>query len=176
MTWVNLLRLFIAFVRVGLLGYGGGPSSIPLVQIEAVRNYAWCTKDEFVDILAMGNALPGPIATKMAGYIGYKVAGVPGVVSAELGLIGPSLVAMVLLFIGLEHFKNSPYVGGMIKAVKPVVIILLLQLIIDMWPSSMGKWVYGVIAVVAFALVQVVKIHPAIVVVATLAFGAFALR
>ena len=66
-------QLFLAFFRVGMLGYGGGPSSIPLVHQEVVKKYGWMDDDEFADVLALGNTLPGPIATKMAGYIGYRV-------------------------------------------------------------------------------------------------------
>jgi chromate transporter len=56
-----------------------------------VNNYKWQTLEEFSDTLAIGNALPGPIATKMAGYVGWKIAGLPGALLALLGMIGPSL-------------------------------------------------------------------------------------
>jgi len=65
--------LFMAFCRVGLLGFGGGPSAIPLFHQEVVRKYGWMDEEEFGDTLALANTLPGPIATKLAGYIGYKV-------------------------------------------------------------------------------------------------------
>ena len=69
------LDIFIAFFRSGILGFGGGPASIPLVHKEVVGNFGWMTDDEFADVLSIGNTLPGPIATKMAGYIGYRVGG-----------------------------------------------------------------------------------------------------
>ena len=71
-------NLFVGFFRIGILGFGGGPTMIPLVHAECVKKYGWITDDEFSDVLAMGNALPGPIATKMASYIGYKVKGLIG--------------------------------------------------------------------------------------------------
>ena len=74
---MDLLRLFISFTKVGVFAYGGGPSMIPLVQEEVVDVNGWMTIEEFTDALAMGYALPGPIATKMAAYIGYKVAHIP---------------------------------------------------------------------------------------------------
>lgn len=70
------------FFRVGMLGFGGGPSSIPLVHKEVVEKYKWMNDDEFSDVLALGNALPGPIATKMAGYIGFRVGGFLGMMNA----------------------------------------------------------------------------------------------
>ncbi len=170
---MNLWHLFLAFVRVGVLGYGGGPSSIPLVQIEAVKNFHWMTVDEFADVLGLCNALPGPIATKMAASIGFKVARWPGVLAAELGLVLPSLLAMILLFAAFTRFKDLPQVKGMIRAIKPVVIVLLLLIIIDMWPKSMGSALNWGIAVASFVLAYFLKVHPALVVVGTLALGAF---
>ena len=73
-----ILNIFIAFFRSGMLGFGGGPSSIPLVHKEVVGTFKWMDDDEFSDVLALGNTLPGPINTKMAGYIGYRVGGIMG--------------------------------------------------------------------------------------------------
>ena len=71
-------ELFIAFLIPNLLAYGGGPASIPLIEHEVVARYNWMTKSEFSEFLALANSLPGPIATKMAGYIGYEVGGFLG--------------------------------------------------------------------------------------------------
>ncbi|HEY3315100.1 MAG TPA: chromate transporter [Bacillota bacterium] len=173
---MNLWSLFLAFFRIGLLGFGGGPSSIPLIQIEAVTNFHWLSMDEFTDMLGMANALPGPIFTKLAGSIGYKVSGWPGVIVAELGVVLPSMLAMILLWALFVKFKDLRPVQGMINAIKPVVIVLLAMLIIDMWPKSMGKPVYWAVAVVSFGLAYFLKVHQAIVVVGALVFGAVFLR
>lgn len=174
--FIRLWQLFVAFGRAGILGYGGGPSSIPLVQIEVVNNYAWMTVSEFAEVLALGNALPGPIATKMAGYIGYKVAGIPGALSALFGMVGPTFIAMIMLYPVLDMLKGNPYIIGMIKAVKPLVIVLLLMLIMDMYPSSFGSLLPYAIAVITFVAMRFFNVHPAAVVVSTLAFGAFFMR
>ena len=63
-------EIFVAFFIPGIVGYGGGPASIPLVENEVVGRYSWMTVNEFSEMLAIANSLPGPIATKMAGYIG----------------------------------------------------------------------------------------------------------
>lgn len=72
------LELAVGFARTGVTGYGGGPSTIPLIEFEAVKKYKWMTEEEFGETLALANTLPGPIATKMAAYIGYKVKGKDG--------------------------------------------------------------------------------------------------
>src|SRR4051812_15050163 len=120
--------LFMAFFRVGMLGYGGGPSSIPLVQKEVVGRYKWMDGDEFGDVLALANALPGPIATKLAGYIGYRVAGFLGMVNAVAATILPTIFLMILLLTGLNAFKEQPWVNGASKAVIPVVAVMLVMM------------------------------------------------
>ena len=68
-----LWEIFLAFAKVGILGYGGGPSMIPLVQVEVVEVHHWLTNQEFVDTLAMGNALPGPIANIDNCFVGFEI-------------------------------------------------------------------------------------------------------
>ncbi len=92
---------------------------IPLVQVEVVDAHHWLTSEEFVDTLAMGNALPGPIATKMSAYIGYKLAGLPGAVVGVTGMILPSIILMLALAGILLTYKDTHYVQASLKAVRP---------------------------------------------------------
>src|SRR6478735_4140094 len=99
-------HIFYAFFKVSLLGYGGGPSSIPLVHKEVVERYKWLNDDDFGDILALGNTLPGPINTKMAGYIGYRVGGWLGMINAVLATSVPTILLMIILLTSLTTFKD----------------------------------------------------------------------
>src|SRR5690606_17857743 len=89
----ELWDLFVAFTRAGLFGYGGGPGSIPLIKREVVDIYHWMTDEQFAEALAFGNALPGPIATKLATYVGFHVAGTPGAVAGVAGIVLPTAAA-----------------------------------------------------------------------------------
>jgi chromate transporter len=167
MDWKVQRDLFIGFFRAGMLGYGGGPSTIPLVHKEVVERYKWMTDEEFGDILALGNALPGPIATKMAGYIGYRVGGVTGLINALLATVMPTVLLMITLIGFLIIFRDSPVVQGMTQAVSPVVGVMLLVLTYSFLKQS-GRslgWVstviLGVISLVAYLFLQV---HPAILI------------
>lgn len=86
----TLFDLFVAFFRASILSYGGGPESIPLMQKEVVNNYKWLSNDKFSDVLAMGNSLPGPIAPKIAAYMGYNVAGILGAFVAVCAVAVPT--------------------------------------------------------------------------------------
>ena len=102
------LNIFIAFFRSGMLGFGGGPSSIPLIHKEVVSTFKWMTDDEFSNVVALGNTLPGPINTKMAGYIGYRVGGMIGLLVAVIAVVLPTVLLMLALLTSFNQFKDNP--------------------------------------------------------------------
>jgi chromate transporter len=160
--------IFLAFFRVGILGYGGGPSSIPLVHKEVVEKYKWMDSDEFSDILALANALPGPVATKLAGYIGFREAGVLGMINALAATIIPTIILMILLLTGLNAYKDEPWVSGMAQAVVPVVAVMLAVLTWDFikksGTSKLG-WKWTAVALAgSLLLMQFLHVHPAILI------------
>lgn len=172
---MELLKLFWAFFISNFLGYGGGPPSIPLVQVEVVDRFGWLSLQEFGDVLALGNALPGPIATKMAGFIGFQVAGVAGAASALIATVLPSAAAMVILYRFVNKFKDSQVVKLLTKAVQPVVAVLLGVLAYQFGASAVQNigWLQtALIAGASYAAMEVRKIHPALVISAALAYGA----
>ncbi|QFT90908.1 Chromate transport protein [Bacillus sp. THAF10] len=159
--------IFLAFLRVGMLGYGGGPASIPLVHKEVVGKYKWLSDEEFSDILAIANTLPGPINTKMAGYIGYRVAGYAGMLNAILASTLPTIVLMIVLLTTLASFKDQAWVQGMTKAVLPVVGVMLAVLTWDFFTKSKKElgWMWALVLLVAsFLVIQLLGVHPGIVI------------
>ena len=73
-----LVDLFVTFLKIGTFAVGGGPSMIPLIERDAVYNKEWISKEEFVDMIALAQSIPGPIAVDASVFIGYRVAGIPG--------------------------------------------------------------------------------------------------
>lgn len=163
--------MFISFSKVGIFAYGGGPSMIPLIQEEVVDVHGWMTIEEFTDALAMGYALPGPIATKMAAYVGYKIAHVPGLIVALAGTVLPSLIMMMVLAAFFWSYKDSPYVQATLKAVRPAVVGLLFVVVWQMFPKAVTSWHTGVIAAAAFAAIILLNVHPALAIVASALVG-----
>lgn len=169
--------IFLAFFIPGILGYGGGPASIPLVEKEVVDRYEWMTTQEFGEVLAIGNALPGPIATKMAGYIGYMEGGVLGGAVALFATIAPSLLLMLVLMATLLKYKDSPKVKNITKLIRPIIAVLLgamtLQFFITSTESS-GAIQTIILSIISFWMLEVKKIHPAFVIMLALAYGGIA--
>jgi chromate transporter len=185
-----LVELAIAFTRVGLLGFGGGPSFIPLLQRETQAR-GWLDTNGFMDALAFGNALPGPIATKLAGYVGFRVAGVPGAIVALAGLTVPTIVAIVALintYLALEHLA---WVQAALAGIRPVVLALVALVVIEFAPSALAlvrgrrrsaaaadaaggrrfairaaSAARAVLALLAFAVAVTTDVHPGLLILA----------
>lgn len=168
-------KIFLAFFIPGILGYGGGPSSIPLVEHEVVEKYGWMTTQEFSEVVAIGNSLPGPIATKMAGYIGYEEGGILGSFIALLASVAPSLIMMIGMMAILMKYKDAPEVKNLTKLIRPVIAILLGFMTIQFAQESIGGIGLGstvFLMVASFLLLEKFKIHPAFVIALALIFGA----
>ncbi|GAA4719700.1 chromate transporter [Brevibacillus fulvus] len=168
------LQLFWGFFIANILGYGGGPPSIPLVQNEVVNHYHWMTNQEFGEMLAVANALPSPIATKLAGYVGYEVAGVAGSIVALIATIAPTAIAMVLLLGFLNLFQKAPQVKAMTQSVRPIVAVMTGILAVEFFQGSieeMGLIHTVVLAALAFFFLERKKIHPAIAIAGAMVYG-----
>ena len=166
-------NLFLAMLKSGVLGYGGGPASIPIIQSQVVETYHFMTQEQFTDALALANTLPGPIATKLATFIGYQTGGLLGGFAALVGMVGPTSIAIVLLVNVLASLKGNPHLAGLIAAVRPVVVVLLLQ---TAWMSSKGTfadWRAFAIAIVAALALFVFRVSTPIVIVAAMLVGVF---
>lgn len=168
------IDIFIAFFRSGLLGFGGGPSTIPLVYKEVVEHFKWMTDEEFADVLALGNALPGPIATKMAGYIGYQIGGKVGLANAILATVLPTVFFMIGLIGILSAYRDSSIVVGMTQAVTPVVGVMMIVLTYQFLKQSKKGigWTQTIIlASISLIAYQLIGIHPAVVIAILLIYA-----
>jgi len=160
-------NLTVAFFRAGILGFGGGMACLPLIKREVVDKYDWVDDDEFSDIVAISNTLPGPINTKMAGYIGYRVAGVMGAIIAVCATILPSVILLILLLETLSNYREHPVVAGMLQAIVPVVGVMLALMAWQFLSAAAKdmKWLLVLVQVlIVIGLVIFLNIHPAIVV------------
>lgn len=174
MDWIELVWLLLGFLIANILGYGGGPASIPLIYEEVVNKYAWMTPNEFSNIIALGNALPGPIATKIAAYVGYDVGGIIGAIVALAATIIPSILALIVMLKLLQRHRESKIVKGISLLVQPVIAMLMVVLTWQMARDSIIDigWLQTVIiAAAAWWAMAVKKLHPALIVLAAFIYG-----
>ena len=166
------LKIFMAFLRPGLFGFGGGPAFLPLIQKEVVERYGWLSVEEFTDAIALANTLPGPLATKMSALVGFKVGGILGALVGLLAMLIPSTLAILLLAKIYITFKDKSWLKGMMKGVRPVVVVLLAQVVWTMSKKSFPNIQTVIIAAVAVICIFIFNIHPVILVIGALTFGA----
>lgn len=188
-----LWKIFILYTRVALFSWGGGPASLALMQREstaalwfppgATEAVPWVTPLEFSDAVALGNALPGPVAPQVSAYIGYRMAGVPGAIAAAAGSVLPTTVLMLFMIVYFFKIKDSVLVQSMLRAVRPVVVGLLLWTAYDMAYTVFGVNKFGffgattvgwdklLLVLVAFGLLTLTKINPAFVIFGAAALG-----
>jgi chromate transporter len=178
----ELWKLFVAFGTATMLGYGGGPSIIPLYESQVVDRYGWMTTEEFGRALAFGNALPGPIATKLAAYIGFKIAGWAGAAVALAAVVMPTAILMVALAGIMMKLSGHPVVRGMIRGVQPAIFVMMAMLAYDfaqyVFKPSGGAlpFLTLLIAVVYFVMVHHYRMNALWGILFALAAGALFLR
>jgi chromate transporter len=168
-------EIFMAFFIPGILGYGGGPASIPLVENEVVGHYGWMTRQEFSEVLAVGNSLPGPIATKLAAYIGYSEGGVLGSIVALFASVAPTIILMLVLMSVLLKYKNNPQVKNISIIVRPIIAVLLGVMTYQFAKDSvisLGTLYTIILATGSYLLMEKLKWHPALVILIALVVGA----
>ena len=172
------LELFWVFLYANFLGFGGGPAIIPLIEHEAVTTFAWLTEVEFAEALAMGNALPGPIATKMAAYIGHSQAGIAGASVALFATIAPSLIMMLALMGLLTRYKDAPPIKKLTQYIRPTIAVMLLDITLRNFIATYNGvgWVHLLIlGGVSWLCLIKLKVHPALLVLGALVYGALLL-
>lgn len=160
----KVIDLMKSLLTIGTIGFGGGAAVIPLFHKEFVERYKWFTDQEFTDILAISNVLPGPIQTKIAGYIGYKKFGIIGILISLLSIISPSLIVMLLFYNTFILLKDNPYINGAIHAVFPIVTTLMLSLTIDFFKKSkkqLDRSLFFLLLGVSFISLNLFNLHPA---------------
>ena len=120
-----LLTMFLSMLKIGCFAFGGGYAIIALLENEFVSKWKWVDHDEFLDVVAIAESTPGPIAINVATYIGYKQKGVVGAIIATMGICIPSFVIMYLVALFYKQFAEIALVAAAFKGVQICVVYLI---------------------------------------------------
>ena len=149
-----ILKLFFTMLKIGLFTFGGGYAMIALLENEFVEKKKWLDKDEFLNIAAIAESTPGPIAINSATYIGYKNAGVLGSVFATLGVCIPSFVIIYIISLFFDAFLTLTYVEYAFRGIQVCVVYLILSAGLKML-KSMEKNAFNIVVISATLLCMV---------------------
>ncbi|SKA91637.1 chromate transporter [Clostridium sp. USBA 49] len=119
------LEMFISFFKIGAFTIGGGYAMVPLIEAEVVDKKNWIKKEEFLDMLAIAQSAPGPIAINTAVFVGYKTGGALGVLATTLGSILPSFIIILVIASFFTEIKDNLIVERMFKGIRPAVVALI---------------------------------------------------
>lgn len=120
-----LLKLFFAFIQVGLFSVGGGYAAIPLIQEQIVNIYGLMTLEEFSDLITVAEMTPGPISINSATFVGMRIAGIPGVLICTIGCIIPSFCICLILAHFYYKYRSVSGVQTVLGAMRPAVVALI---------------------------------------------------
>ena len=161
----NLLNLFLTFFKLGIFAIGGGPTMLTLLQGELVEKKNWLTNDELMEMTAIAESTPGPIAINLATYLGYKKGGFFGALLATLGVVITPFTLMFVISLFLEKFLSFEAVKYAFMGVKVGVVFLLLKVSITLIKSLKKDW-FGI------TLLSIVTITMVIITIFAVKFSA----
>ena len=149
------LSLFLTMLKIGLFTFGGGYAMIALLENEFVAKKKWIEKDEFLDVAAIAESTPGPIAINAATYIGFKNAGIVGSIIATLGICIPSFVIIYAISLFFDAFLSLTLVAYAFKGIQICVVYLILSAGLKML-KQMKKTGFHIIIVLITLICMVV--------------------
>ncbi len=168
---ILLLQLFLSFLKIGVFSFGGGYAMLPLIQEEIVTAHGWITQANFVDIIAVAQITPGPVAVNSATFVGYHVAGVSGALIATLAVVSGPLVLVTVVVHLADRFSKSYLVQGALTGLRPALIALIAYSAVSIAKTAFDDIPTVLVGVGAFLLLVVTRVHPLIVLAATALIG-----
>lgn len=134
----SLSRLFATFFKIGAFTFGGGWAMISIIEREIVDKYHWIERDEFLDLLAVAQSLPGILAVNISVAVGDKLRGLKGSLFASAGTIAPSflIILLIAMFLTPDLITNNPVISSIFKGIRPVVVALIVAPVITSAKSA----------------------------------------
>lgn len=166
-----LMDMFITFFKIGAFTLGGGYAMLPIIQKEVVEKKKWIGETEFLDMVAISQSAPGPLAVNISAFVGQKMKGLVGLITSTLGAILPSFIIIILVasvFLGIE---NSPVVQRVFQEIRPAVVALIAVPVISMGKTAKVNKKNFIIPLLAAVLVAIFKITPIYVILGAAAIG-----
>jgi chromate transporter len=148
-----LAEIFLTFLKISPITFGGGFAMIPILEMEMVEKKKWIEREKIVDIFAMSQSVPGAIAVNAASFLGYQVAGIPGTFAAVFGMIIPTFVIIILLGALFASCQHNLYVQATLRGIRPVIVALIAAAAFKMGKVAIiDKFGWAIFAVCVIAL------------------------
>jgi len=163
--------LFITFFKIGAFTFGGGYAMIPLIQKEVVENKKWITDDDILEIIAIAESTPGPIAINSATFVGFRVCGLWGSFFATLGVVLPSFIIILIISFVLNEFQHITAVQYAFNGIRAGVLALLMKALWTMYKKCPKGIVSYIVMAAAFIITAFFDISALYVIIGCAVFG-----
>lgn len=179
------LRLFLAYLQIGLFSIGGGHASIPVAEGIVVRSMQWLTQEEFTAMITISEMTPGPFGLNSATYVGLKAGGFLGGLISTVAFLVPSFFICIVLYVIIGRFRKLRAIDGLMNGIRPAVSGIISSAGVTIFLTAIfGASTFAelsvnacfdvtafIIAVAAFILLRTTKINPVIVILISGVFG-----
>ena len=161
------LQAFITFFKIGLFTIGGGYAMIPLIQTEIVEIKKWITHDEFIDLMAIAQSIPGVFAVNIAIFIGYRLRRFKGALSMALGTVLPSFIIILAIALFFQQFEDNEIVQRIFMGIRPGVVALIAAPTFNMAKAAKINRYNIWIPVISALLIWLIGFSPIYVIIIT---------
>ncbi|MDI6601632.1 MAG: chromate transporter [Thermoanaerobacteraceae bacterium] len=160
-----LFELMMSFFKIGAFTLGGGYAMVPLIQEEVVENKGWIDETEFLNIIAIAQSAPGPIAINTAVFTGYKLRGITGAVFATLGAVLPSFLIIIVVATFFLSIKDSSVIKRAFMGIRPAVVALIVYSVVKMLKSNGVKGLALLIPLLSCMGIVLLNLHPILIII-----------
>lgn len=167
----KILKLFLTFLKIGAFTFGGGYAMIPLIQREVSEKEGWITDDDILEIIAIAESTPGPIAINSATFVGYKTAGFWGAFFATFGVVLPSFIIISLISLILNQFQDSLAVQYAFNGIRAGVLALILKAFYTMYKKCPKGLVSYIVAAGSFIAAAILNVNVLLIIIGCALFG-----
>lgn len=165
------LQLFLTFMKIGVVTFGGGYAMIPIIENEISVKKGWINGDDLLEVVAISETTPGPIAICAATFIGYRVGGILGAFCATFGVVLPSFVIIYIISLFLRKFEELEVIKYAFFGIRAGVLALLIKAVVSMFKKSPKNIVAYIIMAASFAAVAFFSANVIIVIVSAAVIG-----
>ncbi len=170
----KMLSLFITFFKIGAFTFGGGYAMIPLIQKEVAEEKGWITDEEILDVIAIAESTPGPIAINSATFVGYKVCGFWGAFFSTVGVVLPSFVIILVISFVLREFADLKPVRYAFFGIRAGVLALVLKAFVSMYRQCPKNLVSYILAALSFIIAVLFDINVIYIIIGCAVIGLIA--
>lgn len=172
----KIFELFLVFLKIGAFTFGGGYAMIPLIQKEICEDKMWLSSDDILDIVAIAESTPGPIAINAATFVGYKVCGFWGALLATTGVVLPSFVTITVISFFLEKFESLQVVKYAFAGIRIGVLVLIIKAVVTMYKQYKKDAAAYLVMIFSFIAAAVFNVNVIIVLLLCAAIGFISAR